>query len=73
MFLNNSNLAKYTADVIMYHLFHCCSGVFFNKGENCIAASRLFVEETINDEYVERVVSIGLAGASLTCALVYVL
>ena len=28
--------------------------VFFNKGENCIAAGRLFVEETIYDEFLER-------------------
>jgi len=34
-----------------------CSSVFFNKGENCIAAGRIFVEETIHDEYVQRVVS----------------
>jgi formyltetrahydrofolate dehydrogenase len=34
-----------------------CSGVFFNKGENCIAAGRLFVEDTIIDEYVERVIA----------------
>ncbi|XP_054162876.1 cytosolic 10-formyltetrahydrofolate dehydrogenase-like [Oppia nitens] len=32
------------------------SGVFFNKGENCIAAGRLFVEESIHDEFVRRVV-----------------
>jgi formyltetrahydrofolate dehydrogenase len=32
------------------------SGVFFNKGENCIAAGRLFVESSIHDEYVERVI-----------------
>jgi formyltetrahydrofolate dehydrogenase len=30
--------------------------VFFNKGENCIAAGRIFVEETIYDEFLERVV-----------------
>ncbi|XP_003270004.2 mitochondrial 10-formyltetrahydrofolate dehydrogenase isoform X1 [Nomascus leucogenys] len=30
--------------------------VFFNKGENCIAAGRLFVEEFIHDEFVTRVV-----------------
>ncbi|KAK3722291.1 hypothetical protein QZH41_009326 [Actinostola sp. cb2023] len=29
----------------------------FNKGENCIAAGRLFVEESIHDEFVERMVS----------------
>ncbi|XP_018422744.1 PREDICTED: cytosolic 10-formyltetrahydrofolate dehydrogenase-like, partial [Nanorana parkeri] len=32
------------------------SSVFFNKGENCIAAGRLFVESSIHDEYVRRVV-----------------
>ncbi|XP_068827582.1 mitochondrial 10-formyltetrahydrofolate dehydrogenase [Capricornis sumatraensis] len=30
--------------------------VFFNKGENCIAAGRLFVEESIHDEFVTTVV-----------------
>uniref|UniRef100_A0A2K5DTR9 10-formyltetrahydrofolate dehydrogenase n=1 Tax=Aotus nancymaae TaxID=37293 RepID=A0A2K5DTR9_AOTNA len=30
--------------------------VFFNKGENCIAAGRLFVEESIHDQFVTRVV-----------------
>ncbi|XP_025831008.1 cytosolic 10-formyltetrahydrofolate dehydrogenase [Agrilus planipennis] len=30
--------------------------VFFNKGENCIAAGRLFVEESVYDEFVKRVV-----------------
>lgn len=31
------------------------SSVFFNKGENCIAAGRLFVEDKIYDEFVRRV------------------
>lgn len=31
--------------------------VFFNKGENCIAAGRLFVDEMIHDIFVERVVA----------------
>lgn len=31
------------------------SSVFFNKGENCIAAGRLFVEESIHDEFVSQV------------------
>merc|ERR1711910_244079 len=31
--------------------------VFFNKGENCIAAGRLFVEETIYDEFIEKVIA----------------
>lgn len=30
--------------------------VFFNKGENCIAAGRLFVEADVHDEFVRRVV-----------------
>lgn len=30
--------------------------VFFNKGENCIAAGRLFVEESIHDEFVKKAV-----------------
>uniref|UniRef100_A0A6Q2Z1Z1 10-formyltetrahydrofolate dehydrogenase n=1 Tax=Esox lucius TaxID=8010 RepID=A0A6Q2Z1Z1_ESOLU len=36
------------------------SSVFFNKGENCIAAGRLFVEESIHDEYIRRVVMVSL-------------
>ncbi|XP_036386610.1 cytosolic 10-formyltetrahydrofolate dehydrogenase [Megalops cyprinoides] len=32
------------------------SSVFFNKGENCIAAGRLFVEESIHDQFVQKVV-----------------
>ncbi|XP_017471708.1 PREDICTED: cytosolic 10-formyltetrahydrofolate dehydrogenase [Rhagoletis zephyria] len=35
---------------------HGMSSVFFNKGENCIAAGRLFVEDRIHDEFVRRVV-----------------
>ncbi|KAM4721426.1 cytosolic 10-formyltetrahydrofolate dehydrogenase [Rhinophrynus dorsalis] len=48
-------------------IFHDCdldkavrmgmSSVFFNKGENCIAAGRLFLEESIHDEFVQRVVN----------------
>lgn len=30
--------------------------VFFNKGENCIAAGRLFVEDDIYNEFIRRVV-----------------
>ena len=30
-------------------------GVFFNKGENCIAAGRVFVEETIYEPFLRRV------------------
>lgn len=33
-----------------------CSGVFFNKGENCIAAGRLFIEESIHDGFVKKVI-----------------
>ncbi|XP_058122396.1 cytosolic 10-formyltetrahydrofolate dehydrogenase [Anopheles ziemanni] len=32
------------------------SAVFFNKGENCIAAGRLFVEDRVHDEFVRKVV-----------------
>ncbi|KAI4490807.1 hypothetical protein M0804_003751 [Polistes exclamans] len=32
------------------------SSVFFNKGENCIAAGRIFIEETIHDEFVKRII-----------------
>jgi len=31
--------------------------VFFNKGENCIAAGRLFVAESIHDDFLRRVVA----------------
>lgn len=36
--------------------FQGMSSVFFNKGENCIAAGRLFVEETIHDQFLTKVV-----------------
>ncbi|MBM79493.1 MAG: betaine-aldehyde dehydrogenase [Planctomycetaceae bacterium] len=32
-------------------------GLFFNQGQCCCAGSRLFVEETVHDEFVERVVA----------------
>lgn len=32
------------------------SSVFFNKGENCISAGRLFVEDKIHDAFVRKVV-----------------
>ncbi|XP_074196551.1 cytosolic 10-formyltetrahydrofolate dehydrogenase isoform X2 [Rhinolophus sinicus] len=32
------------------------SAVFFNKGENCIAAGRIFVEDSIHDLFVQKVV-----------------
>ncbi|KAH7717735.1 10-formyltetrahydrofolate dehydrogenase ALDH1L2, partial [Aphelenchoides avenae] len=35
-----------------------CDAVFFNKGENCIGAGRLFVEASIYDEFVRRVVEL---------------
>uniref|UniRef100_A0A4W3JXT1 10-formyltetrahydrofolate dehydrogenase n=1 Tax=Callorhinchus milii TaxID=7868 RepID=A0A4W3JXT1_CALMI len=31
--------------------------VFFNKGENCIAAGRLFIEESIHDQFLSKVVT----------------
>uniref|UniRef100_A0A7N6B8M1 10-formyltetrahydrofolate dehydrogenase n=1 Tax=Anabas testudineus TaxID=64144 RepID=A0A7N6B8M1_ANATE len=33
---------------------HIQYSVYFNKGENCIAAGRLFVEESIHDEFISR-------------------
>jgi len=33
------------------------SGVFFNKGENCIAAGRLFVEEGILKKFLRRIIT----------------
>jgi aldehyde dehydrogenase (NAD+) len=35
----------------------CHSGVFFNQGQVCCAGSRLFVEEKIHDEFVEKSVA----------------
>ena len=32
------------------------SSVFFNKGENSIAAGRLFIEESIHDEFVQKII-----------------
>lgn len=39
------------ADAVLFG----CSAVFFNKGENCIAAGRIFVEENIHDAFLQRV------------------
>jgi formyltetrahydrofolate dehydrogenase len=33
-----------------------CDAVFFNKGENCIAAGRIFVAEKIYDAFIKKVV-----------------
>ncbi|CAD5224317.1 unnamed protein product [Bursaphelenchus xylophilus] len=35
-----------------------CDAVFFNKGENCIAAGRIFIEESIHDQLIARIVEI---------------
>lgn len=32
------------------------SSTFFNKGENCIAAGRLFIENSIHDKFVDKIV-----------------
>uniref|UniRef100_A0A8C1TJ64 Aldehyde dehydrogenase 1 family, member L1 n=1 Tax=Cyprinus carpio TaxID=7962 RepID=A0A8C1TJ64_CYPCA len=48
---NDCDLDKAVRMVCLPH------SVFFNKGENCIAAGRLFIEESIHDTFVERVVS----------------
>lgn len=46
--------------------------MFFNKGENCIAAGRLFVENSIHDQFVQKVVSsaegLGAAGSPVAGA-----
>lgn len=39
-------------------MFQGMSSVFFNKGENCIAAGRLFVEDSIHDLFVQKVVGV---------------
>ncbi|KAK6042932.1 aldehyde dehydrogenase 5, domain protein, partial [Cooperia oncophora] len=33
-----------------------CNAVFFNKGENCIAAGRIFVANSIHDDFMEKLV-----------------
>ncbi len=38
------------------YLSQGAGAVFFNKGENCIAAGRLFVERCIHDDFVTRMV-----------------
>ncbi len=35
------------------------SGIFFNSGQVCVAASRLLVEDSIRDEFVEKVKALG--------------
>merc|ERR1711915_579181 len=32
------------------------SSVMFNKGENCIAAGRIFIEDSIHDAFMERII-----------------
>lgn len=34
-----------------------CGGIFYNKGEVCAAGSRLFVERTVHDQFVEALLS----------------
>ena len=46
--------------------------VFFNKGENCIAAGRLFVEETIYDEFIDKYV-IGITMLMILMTMVIVM
>jgi acyl-CoA reductase-like NAD-dependent aldehyde dehydrogenase len=40
-------------------VMNAAMNVFFNQGEVCAAASRLLVEESIRDEFIERVAEIG--------------
>ncbi|ETN68249.1 aldehyde dehydrogenase family protein, partial [Necator americanus] len=34
-----------------------CNAVFFNKGENCIAAGRIFVANSIHDKFLRKLVA----------------
>lgn len=34
-------------------------GIFFNQGEMCTAASRLLVQKSIKDEFIEKVIAVG--------------
>ncbi|KAB0402119.1 hypothetical protein E2I00_014168, partial [Balaenoptera physalus] len=53
------------------------SSVFFNKGENCIAAGRLFVEDSVHDQFVQRVKLVEYCqrgvkeGATLVCGFFF--
>jgi 4-guanidinobutyraldehyde dehydrogenase/NAD-dependent aldehyde dehydrogenase len=38
---------------------HAAMGIFYNQGEVCTAASRLIVEDSIHDVFVEKVIAIG--------------
>uniref|UniRef100_A0A8C2EL77 10-formyltetrahydrofolate dehydrogenase n=1 Tax=Cyprinus carpio TaxID=7962 RepID=A0A8C2EL77_CYPCA len=49
------------------------SSVFFNKGENCIAAGRLFIEESIHDTFVERVVKNNIYGLIASSLFLHIL
>lgn len=46
------------------------SSVFFNKGENCIAAGRLFIEDSIHDQFVQKVVS-SVTGPQYWCTVIW--
>uniref|UniRef100_A0A673NNE5 10-formyltetrahydrofolate dehydrogenase n=1 Tax=Sinocyclocheilus rhinocerous TaxID=307959 RepID=A0A673NNE5_9TELE len=49
------------------------SSVFFNKGENCIAAGRLFIEESIHDTFVERMVKNNIYGLITSSLFLHIL
>lgn len=40
-------------------VMNAAMNVFFNQGEVCAAASRLLIEESIRDEFIERVAAVG--------------
>lgn len=42
--------------MIQFEFHQAMGAVFFNKGENCIAAGRLFVAESIHDEFLTKTV-----------------
>ncbi|MDG1707606.1 MAG: aldehyde dehydrogenase family protein [Emcibacteraceae bacterium] len=55
----NPNIVMADCPNIDKAVMNAAMNVFFNQGEVCAAASRLLVEESIRDEFVERVAAVG--------------
>lgn len=73
------NYSYITSVVILSMLYNVTNlllkgmnGVFFNKGENCIAAGRIFVESSIHDLFVEKVVAETKKMASIIFHTLYI-
>lgn len=47
-----SNISVFSAVDIAVEFAH--HGVFYHQGQCCVAASRIFVEESVYDEFVKR-------------------